>query len=73
MEHYYNKLTNFKNQRLSKIYLKGQRGARKYYDYDKLDELCFDEIYNKESDRPIKCVFTKNLRRERCMLFKINK
>ena len=52
-----------------KTYLKGQRGKRKYYDYDKLDELGFDEIYNKEKDRPTKCVFTKNLRREKLFAY----
>ena len=50
-------------------YLKGQRGVRKYYDYDKLDELGFDEVYDKEKDRPIKCVFTKNLRREKLFAY----
>ena len=38
---------------------------RKYYIYNKLNELGFDEIDNKESDRPIKFAFTKNLRREK--------
>lgn len=52
-----------------KTYLIGQRGVKKYYDYDKLDELGFDEIYNKESDRPTKCVFTKNLRREKLFAY----
>ena len=48
MENYHNKHTNFKNRKLSRIYLKGQRGVRKYYDYDKLDELGFDEVYDKQ-------------------------
>ena len=69
MENYHNKHTNFKNRKLSRIYLKGQRGVRKYYDYDKLDELGFDEVYDKEKDRPIKCVFTKNLRREKLFAY----
>lgn len=69
MENYHNKYTNFKNRKLSRIYLKGQRGVRKYYDYDKLDELGFDEVYDKEKDRPIKCVFTKNLRREKLFAY----
>lgn len=53
----------------NKTYLKGQRGIRKYYDYDKLDELGFDDVKDKESDRPIKCVFTKNLRREKLFAY----
>ena len=53
----------------NKTYLKGQRGVRKYYDYDKLDELGFDEVYDKEKDRPTKCVFTKNLRREKLFAY----
>ena len=53
----------------NRIYLKGQRGVRKYYDYDKLDELGFDEVYDKEKDRPTKCVFTKNLRREKLFAY----
>lgn len=53
----------------NKTYLKGQRGVRKYYDYDKLDELGFDETYDKEKDRPTKCVFTKNLRREKLFTY----
>ena len=53
----------------NKTYLKGQRGVRKYYDYYKLDELGFDEVYDKEKDRPIKCVFTKNLRREKLFAY----
>lgn len=69
MENYHNKHTNFKNRKLSRIYLKGQRGVRKYYDYDKLDELGFDEVYDKEKDRSTKCVFTKNLRREKLFAY----
>ena len=53
----------------NKTYLKGQRGVRKYYDYDKLDELGFDEVYDKEKNRPTKCVFTKNLRREKLFAY----
>ena len=53
----------------NKTYLKGQRGVRKYYDYDKLDELGFDEVYDKEKDRSTKCVFTKNLRREKLFAY----
>lgn len=30
----------------NKTYLKGQRGVRKYYDYDKLDELGYKLIDN---------------------------
>ena len=40
----------------NRIYLKGQRGVRKYYDYDKLDELGFDEVYDKEKDQFIESI-----------------
>ena len=42
---------------------------RKYYDYDKLDELSFDETHDKEKDRSIKCVFTKKLRRQKLFAY----
>jgi hypothetical protein len=49
-------------------YLKGQRGVRLYYDYDKID---FDNDMDNEDGfgRPIKTVFTKNLRREKLIAY----
>lgn len=63
------KQKNENKKKINKTYLKGKRGIRKYYDYDKLDELGFDEYNNKESDRPVKCVFNKNLRREKLFAY----
>lgn len=63
------KQKNENKKKINKTYLKGKRGIRKYYDYDKLDELGFDEYNNEESDRPVKCVFNKNLRREKLFAY----
>ncbi len=64
-----NQLRNIIMIKRNKTYLKGQRGVRKYYDYDKLEELGFDDLKDKEKDRPTKCVFTKNLRREKLFAY----
>ena len=64
-----NKIKIEDKKKRNKTYLKGQRGARKYYDYDRLEELGFDEITNKEQDRPIKCIYNKNLRREKLFAY----
>ena len=63
------KQKNENKKKINKTYLKGKRGIRKYYDYDKIDELGFDEYNNEESDRPVKCVFNKNLRREKLFAY----
>ena len=63
------KQKNENKKKINKTYLKGKRGIRKYYDYDKLDELGFDEYNYEESDRPVKCVFNKNLRREKLFAY----
>ena len=54
----------------NRTYLKGQRGVRRYYDYDK----AFAEEYDYEEDKPederqIKCVFTKDLRRQKLFAY----
>lgn len=64
-----NKIKIEDKKKRNKTYLKGQRGVRKYYDYDKLEELGFNELTNKEQDRPIKCIYNKNLRREKLFAY----
>lgn len=64
----YKEKAKLKRER-NRSYLKGRRGVRRYYDYDKLDELGFNIYNGKEKDRPIKCVFTKNLRREKLFAY----
>lgn len=63
---------------LKKSYLKGQYGVRRYYDYDKQKEISNDilEIEDEEEyqkalidNRPIKCVFKKDLRREKLYMY----
>ena len=65
----------------NKTYLKGQRGVRRYYDYKKLESLvyedkdeygCLNDYDDVEEDeeeqvfeRPIKCIFTRELRRKK--------
>ena len=65
----------------NKTYLKGQRGVRRYYDYKKLESLVYedkdeygclneyDEVEEDEEEqvfeRPIKCIFTRELRRKK--------
>lgn len=68
MENYHNKHTNFKNRKLSRIYLKGQRGVRKYYDYDKLDELGFDEVYDKEKIDQLSVFLQRIYEEKSCLL-----
>ena len=54
-------------KRRNKSYLKGQYGKRLYYDKTKCDDLD-DELDDNDEDeikRPVKCVFTKNLRRDK--------
>ena len=51
---------------LNKSYLKGQRGKRLYYDYDKT--YLYD--YEEENKEPqVKCIFTKDLRREKLFAY----
>ena len=64
-----NKIKIEDKKKRNKTYLKGQRGVRKYYDYDKSEELGFNELTNKEQDRPIKCIYNKNLRREKLFAY----
>ena len=59
-----NQLRNIIMIKRNKTYLKGQRGVRKYYDYEKLEELRFDDLKHKDKDRPTKSLFTENLRRQ---------
>ncbi len=66
--------SDYKNAR-NKTYLKGQRGVRRYYDEDKAfpdkdryvddyEDNCDEEEFEPdESERQIKCVFTKDIRR----------
>ena len=52
----------------NRSYLKGQYGKRRYFDKDKVGDISFDfddEEYTGLEDLPVKCVFTKNLRREK--------
>lgn len=51
---------------LNKSYLKGQRGKRLYYDYDKTYMYDYEEE-NKEPQ--VKCIFTKDLRREKLFAY----
>ena len=62
----------------NRTYLKGQYGVRRYYDYDKQKEISDDilEIEDEEEyqkalidNRPIKCVFKKDLRREKLYMY----
>lgn len=65
-----------KKKKLKKSYLKGQRGRRKYFDYDKLDyseiddndyadDFDIDSCDEREfAEHPIKCVYTRDLRRK---------
>lgn len=57
----------------NKTYLKGQRGRRLYFDYDKkFDYDKYDDVDEYENDitdprRQVKCVFTKDFRREKML------
>lgn len=59
----------------NKTYLKGQRGRRLYFDYDKkYDYESYDDVDEYENDitdprRQVKCVFTKDLRREKMLQY----
>ena len=63
-----------KKQR-NKTYLKGQRGKRLYYDYEKkhvnqddnddYSDYDNEELENKDLERRVKCVYTKDLRLEK--------
>lgn len=59
----------------NKSYLKGQRGRRLYFDYDKkFDYENVDDVDEYENDltdprRQVKCVFTKDLRREKLLQY----
>ena len=68
------KIEYFKKKKArSKTYLKGQRGKRLYYDYDKRYKNEFgDYVVNygetpddEKLERQVKCVYTKNLRFEK--------
>lgn len=61
----YLKTKKEERKKLNKTYLKGQRGVRKYYDYSKRD---YDEDSD-EIERPVKCVFKKDLRREKLFAY----
>jgi len=49
----------------NKTYLKGRRGVRYYYDYDKMYE--YDK--NDNMVRKVKCVYTRDLRRQKLFLY----
>ena len=52
----------------NRSYLKGQYGKRRYFDKDKVGDILLDlddEEDNGLEDLPVKCVFTKNLRRDK--------
>ncbi len=52
----------------NRSYLKGQYGKRRYFDKDKVGDIFFDLDDEEDTgldDLPVKCVFTKNLRREK--------
>lgn len=61
----YLKAKKEQRKKSNKIYLKGQRGVRKYYDYSKTD---YDEDSD-EIERPVKCIFKKDLRREKLFAY----
>ena len=65
-----------KRKKLNKTYLKGRYGKRFYYDYgkryiddDKIDYELDDEQEIKDPNRQLKCVFTKDLRRQKLFAY----
>ena len=62
-----------KKKERNKTYLKGQRGKRLYYDYDKRYKNEFGEYVEYDGDNPeeenltrqVKCVYKKDLRLEK--------
>ena len=65
-----------KRKKLNKTYLKGRYGKRFYYDYgkryiddDKIDYSLDDEQEIKDPNRQLKCVFTKDLRRQKLFAY----
>ena len=65
-----------KRKRLNKTYLKGRYGKRFYYDYDKryidddkIDYSLDDGQELNDPNRQLKCVFTKDLRRQKLFAY----
>lgn len=69
-----------RKKKINKSYLKGQRGKRLYYDYDIVNEESnkdsyLDDDYDEDDMtnkvRPLKFVFTKDIRREKLLQYLI--